>query len=77
MRRERVLRCRIPELEIELHPSAFLPALAETQQAATDEDRCACTHSLSAQHGDLGCLEGCDTELCARTDAERHPRAQA
>lgn len=72
MHSRHVLRVRQADgTEIELHPSAFAlrPAVvadvAETPEAP-DEDRCpGCTHSLSVEHNEMGCLQGCAASVCA------------
>lgn len=62
--RKRALRLRDGDREVELHPSAF--GGAETAPAAgQDKDRCNCSHSLTIEHNEMGCLLGCANALCA------------
>lgn len=59
------------EVELELHPSAFaVPAPVNHPEPAPppNGDRCACNHSIAVEHNDMGCLQGCPTEQCARTE---------
>lgn len=73
MQAKRVLRARLADgTEAELHPSAFDRAAvpAPEGQEPPDEDRCpGCTHLLSVEHNELGCLLGCAHEVCAAGDA--------
>lgn len=71
---KRVLRVRLADgTEAELHPSAFerAPVAPAAEPVETpDEDRCpGCTHLLSVEHNELGCLLGCADEVCAAKTA--------
>lgn len=71
MHSKRVLRARLADgTEAELHPSAFARASVVAPAAepaeTVDEDRCpGCTHLLSVEHNEMGCLLGCPHEVCA------------
>lgn len=72
MVRKKILRAKVGDVEAELHPSAFgapAPVNHPEPQTAPDADRCACSHSIAIEHNEMGCLRGCPTEQCARTEA--------
>ncbi len=50
------------------HHSAFAPPPVADEKPERDADRCACTHSLSVEHVEGGCMHGCDVETCNKTE---------
>jgi hypothetical protein len=73
MKQARVLRVRFPDgSEVELHPSAFLPAAVAVQEEmkGTDDGQCKCGHDLATEHSEAGCLRGCDLRVCVPEPAE-------
>lgn len=76
---KRVLRCDYfcPDAsneyctKIELHPSAFEPRPAATEETPENPDKdCQCGHPLLSAHNAAGCLLGCAIDTCKMGEPE-------
>ena len=72
MHKNKVLRLETPQYKLELSQEAFKSAEIGMPPAGTDEDLCACGHSLHVQHNQAGCVEGCAIALCEQVLERPH-----
>jgi len=78
MREHGVKRLAISGLELELGApsSSYSKATEPMAQQGVFEDGtgsfCACGHSWSTDHSELGCLMGCSHELCSSSPGAPH-----
>jgi hypothetical protein len=67
MTRRRVQVVQMHGVRVEMHPSAFAPPPEPPALMPTDDDVCACGHSLVTEHSPAGCLHGCAVATCNTT----------